>query len=95
MTGTTRSSANLDVTRRRLLFRSWHRGMREVDLILGTFADAHIADMADEEIRLYEALIEANDQHLLSWFTGERPIDPEFDTPIFHKIMAHRQTLSF
>ena len=37
MTGTTRSSEGLDPRRRKLLFRSWHRGMREMDLILGSF----------------------------------------------------------
>ena len=40
MTGTTRSSAGLDERRRRLLYRSWHRGTREMDLIMGRFADA-------------------------------------------------------
>ena len=38
MTGTTRSSEGLDARRRKLLFRAWHRGMREVDLIMGRFA---------------------------------------------------------
>ena len=42
MTGTQRSSADLDVRRRKILFRSWHRGIREMDLIMGQFADAHI-----------------------------------------------------
>ena len=39
MSGTTRSSADLDVRRRRILFRSWHRGIREMDLLMGQFAD--------------------------------------------------------
>ena len=39
MTGTTRSSEGLDLRRRKLLFRAWHRGMREMDLIMGRFAD--------------------------------------------------------
>jgi antitoxin CptB len=42
MTGTIRSSDGLDVRRRRILFRAWHRGMREMDLIMGRFADAVI-----------------------------------------------------
>ncbi|RUU81224.1 succinate dehydrogenase assembly factor 2, partial [Mesorhizobium sp. M7A.T.Ca.TU.009.01.3.1] len=53
MTGTTRSSEGLDVRRRKLLFRSWHRGMREMDLILGTFADAEIGALTAEEIDQY------------------------------------------
>ncbi len=48
MTGTTRSSEGLDVRRRKLLFRSLHRGMREMDLIMGRFADATIAQLTQE-----------------------------------------------
>ena len=48
MTGSTRSSQGLDERRRRLLYRCWHRGTKETDLIMGPFADACIADMADD-----------------------------------------------
>ena len=47
MSGSTISSEGLDARRRRLLFRAWHRGMREVDLITGRFADAHIARLSE------------------------------------------------
>jgi antitoxin CptB len=46
MTGSTRSSDGLDDRRKRLLFRCWHRGTREMDLILGRFADAEIATLS-------------------------------------------------
>ncbi len=39
---TERSSEGLDERRRKLLFRAWRRGVREMDLIVGRFADAHI-----------------------------------------------------
>ena len=41
------SSEKLDARRRRLLFRSWHRGIREMDLVLGRFANAQIAALSD------------------------------------------------
>ena len=50
MGGTTRSSDGLDTRRRRLLFRCWHRGIREMDLIMGRFADAEIASLTDGEL---------------------------------------------
>ena len=50
MTGSTRSSSGLDDRRKRLLFRCWHRGTREMDLILGRFADAEIATLSDDEL---------------------------------------------
>jgi antitoxin CptB len=64
MTGTTRSSAGLDDRRKRLLFRCWHRGTREMDLILGGFADMHIGDLSDQDIEELENLLEVPDPDL-------------------------------
>ena len=50
MTGTTRSSADLDPRRRRILVRAWRRGIREMDLVIGGFADAEIADLSTAEL---------------------------------------------
>src|ERR1700676_3990598 len=50
MTGSTRSSGGLDDRRKRLLFRCWHRGTREMDLILGRFAEAGIPGLAAEQL---------------------------------------------
>ena len=64
MTGSTRSSGGLDDRRKRLLFRCWHRGTREMDLILGRFADAEIAGLTDAELAELERLIEVPDPDL-------------------------------
>ena len=64
MTGSTRSSGGLDDRRKRLLFRCWHRGTREMDLILGRFADAEIASLGDGELAQLERLIELPDPDL-------------------------------
>jgi len=95
MTGTMRSSEGLDARRRKLLFRSWHRGMREVDLILGTFADAAIGDLTEMEIEQYERLLDIPDTELLPWITGERPIPAGERTDLLHRILAFRRTLNF
>ena len=50
MTGTTRSSADIEPRRKRILFRCWHRGIREMDLVLGAFADAEISTLSDAEL---------------------------------------------
>jgi antitoxin CptB len=60
MTGTTRSSNGLDDRRKRLLFRCWHRGTREMDLILGRFADAEIGNLSDAELSELERVLEVN-----------------------------------
>src|SRR3569623_3354477 len=79
MTGTQRSSEGLDARRRKLLFRSWHRGMREMDLILGSFADAEIGALTGDEIDQYERLLDIPDTEFLPLITGERPIPDTLD----------------
>jgi antitoxin CptB len=88
MTGTTRSSEGLEARRKKALYRSWHRGMREVDLLLGGFADAQISHLTEAEIDQYEALLDIPDNDILSWITGERPAPAERDTALFRKIQA-------
>jgi antitoxin CptB len=95
MTGMTRSSEGLDQRRRKLLFRSWHRGMREMDLILGSFADAEIGALTESEIDQYEKLLEIPDTQLLPWITGERPIPAEHDIAILRRVLAFRRNMTF
>ncbi len=90
MSGSRLSSAELDTRRRRLLFRSWHRGTREADLILGGFADDLLPVLNDGELDQYEHLLDAPDTDLVTWVTGERPVTPEHDTPLFRRLLAHR-----
>lgn len=88
MTGTTRSSEGLDNRRRKALIRSWRRGIREMDLILGRFADAELATLSDAEMEQYEQLLDVQDVDLFSFVTGERPTPPELATPLFQRIVA-------
>jgi antitoxin CptB len=86
MTGITRSSEGLDRRRRKLLFMCWHRGIREMDLIMGRFADENIERLTDQELADLERLSEQPDKNLLGWFTGEFATPAEYDTPVFRKI---------
>ena len=90
MTGTTRSSGGLDDRRKRLLFRCWHRGTREMDLILGRFADAEIAAMRDNELTELERLIELPDPDLYAALIGDMPTTPEFAGALFDRIKGFR-----
>jgi antitoxin CptB len=56
--------------RKRLIFRSWHRGTREMDLILGRFAERHLAAMDRERLEGYAALLENTDPDIYNWLTG-------------------------
>lgn len=86
MSGSTISSEGLDARRRRLLFRSWHRGTREADLIMGRFADVHIGTFSDAELDQYEHLLEALETDLLAWLTGLAAVPAEHDTPMFRRV---------
>lgn len=86
MTGTTRSSEGLSERRRKLLFRSWHRGIREMDLIMGGFADVSIAAMTDGELDELERLLDVPDQEIYSWFTGEGVVPAQFDSALFKRM---------
>jgi antitoxin CptB len=90
MTGSTRSSDGLDERRRRLLFRCWHRGTREMDLILGRFADAEIASLRDDELAQLERLIEVPDPDLYAAMTGDKPLPPEFANGLVDRIKSFR-----
>ena len=92
MTGSTRSSEGLDDRRKRLLFRCWHRGTREMDMILGGFADAHIADLSDEDIADLERLIELPDPDLYAALSGGPPLAPEYAKGIFTRIEQDSRT---
>ena len=90
MTGSTRSSGGLDDRRKRLLFRCWHRGTREMDLILGRFADIEIAGLTDGELAQLEHLIELPDPDLYAALTGDRPLSAEYASALFDRIKSFR-----
>jgi antitoxin CptB len=83
-------SEGLEVRRKRLLFRSWHRGTREADLLLGPFAERHLAALAPDQLARYEALLEESDAALYDWITGRVPPPPEHDSDVLRLIMSIR-----
>jgi antitoxin CptB len=91
----TLSSAGLDPRRRRILFRARRRGLREMDVALGAFADTHLATLAEPELAEVEAWLDLPDPEILSWLTGEAPIPARFDTPLFAELAkAPREALN-
>jgi antitoxin CptB len=90
MTGTTRSSEGLDERRKRLLFRCWHRGTREMDLILGRFADTTIAGLSNDELAELEHLIEIPDPDLYAALSGDALLASQYAGPLFERIKAFR-----
>ncbi len=92
MTGTRRTTAGLNVRRRKALYHAWHRGTREMDLLLGRFADDAITDLSDSELDDFEALMAVPDNDLYSWLCGRSAPPGTYDTPVLRMIIEFHAT---
>ena len=73
---------NISITRKRLIFRSWHRGTREIDLMLGGFADAHIPQFNEAQLVAYDRFLKNSDPDIFNWITGQEPVPPAEDNAV-------------
>jgi antitoxin CptB len=77
---------SLVTRRKRVIFRSWRRGFRELDLLLGAFAEQQLAELDDAELSEYEALLEVPDQRLYAWIIGREPVPAECDGRVMERL---------
>jgi antitoxin CptB len=71
---------DMEIRRRRAAYRASHRGTKEMDFILGRYAEAHLADMTPAELADFERFLATPDPVLTEWFSqGSRPDEPAFD----------------
>jgi len=73
---------DLDRRRRQLKFRSWHRGTRELDLLMGRFADAHLEGFGREQLDLFARLLENSDPEIYDWIIGKAPVPADSDSDV-------------
>jgi antitoxin CptB len=90
MTGVTLSSAELDPRRRRILFRCWHRGIREMDLVFGQFANSELAMLSEADLDELERIMAEEDTDLLKWILGTLPVPDHLKTPMFYCVAAYK-----
>ena len=84
-----------DFARRRMLrFRSWHRGTKESDLLLGSFADRYLAEMTPAQLDDYEVLLEKPDHEIYNWKVGRDPVPAELETEIMAMLKEHAIIIS-
>lgn len=85
------SEENVENRRKRLIFRSNHRGTKEMDLILGSFALKNVPDFSVQELSDYDTLLCENDPDLYNWIT-EKENAPEdiAQMTVFQKLQAHK-----
>lgn len=76
---------------KRLRFRAWHRGVKEADLLIGGFFDAHASTWSDAEIALFEELLEEQDVDIMAWAMGTQPVPEKWHGTL----MAALKTLNY
>lgn len=72
---------------KRMSMRSWRRGTKEMDLILGPWSDAHLPTLDPARLETYELLLAENDQDLMSWILGQSAPPAEI-APLLAEIAA-------
>ena len=77
-----------EIRRKRLSFRSWHRGTQESDLILGRFADAHLAGFDEAQLDRYEALLDCADADIFDWVSGRAKPPSEHDHDVTRLLLS-------
>lgn len=82
MTEESPSIRELESKRKRLRYRSWNRGMKETDLLLGRFADRHLDSFDARQLARYEALLRESDPDILAWIAGREAPPAEHDNDV-------------
>ncbi len=85
---TTISSDGLEPRRKKALYHAWHRGTKEMDILLGEFADAHIATLPLADLIDLEILMDETDRDLFSWIIGSEPTPEVRQTQVFAALVA-------
>jgi antitoxin CptB len=86
------SAPVLDPRRKRALFRAWHRGTREMDLVMGRFADREIGRMSETDLVLFEQLLDLPEADVFGWVTGQLPAPAEMDPDFLKRLGEYRGT---
>lgn len=82
----------MDAKRKRLLFRSHHCGMKENDILLGRFADRYIAELTDEQLDVFDTLMQQVDIDVMNWILGKVSTPDEFNTDVMALIQRFNKT---
>ena len=80
----------LNERRRKLTFRAWRRGFREMDLLMGAFADAHMAGLTVDELDQFERLLATPDWEVYAWIIGQKPVPDNHKSAILDRLIAFR-----
>lgn len=80
----------MDERRRKLKFRAWRRGFREMDLLMGSFAEKHIGELDEAGLDEFERLLSTPDWEVYAWLVGQKPIPDNHAGPVLDQMIAFR-----
>ena len=83
----------VEIRRKKALFRAQRRGFKELDLIFGAFADAHLPNLDSAELDRFEALLSVPDWQMFDWIMGHEPVPRPYDHDVFAHLCAYRKNL--
>jgi antitoxin CptB len=81
---------SLENRRKRLIYQSQYRGVKENDIILGRFAQAHMDTLDARGLDDYEKLLQQPDNDIYDWVAGREPVPAEFDTPVMRLLLQFK-----
>ena len=81
---------DIETRRKKLRFRAERRGFKEVDIIFGAFADAHLARLDAGQLDRFEALLAVPDWQVYNWLMDEAPVPAEYDNDVFTLLKNYR-----
>ena len=84
------SNDELELRRKKALFRAQRRGFRELDLIFGAFADAHLPRLCAQDLSRFEELLDVPDWEIFDWIMGSTPVPARYDTSVFARLCAYK-----
>lgn len=77
----------LEIQRKKILFRSWHRGTREMDLLMGRFAEKTLPDYDAAKLDAFEDLLKENDPDLYNWVSGREDVPSDRENPVLDDLI--------
>lgn len=80
---------NIENKRKQLQFRAWHRGTREMDLLMGSFADENVSDFDAVALTQFEDMLADNDPDLYGWYIGQENVPKEKQNPVMAAFLKH------
>ncbi|ADE30136.1 succinate dehydrogenase assembly factor 2 [Rickettsia prowazekii] len=77
---------NKNALQKKLFYRSKKRGCREMDYILGRFAEKYLSSMDEKKLKSYTLILDQNDNDLYNWINNKPSAPSYLDPEIIDKL---------